>query len=147
MNGHPSELDAGPPAAQSWRSIRRGILRAALMYLVSVYVVWLCYYLIGDIRERDLRPGVVVAAFFTTFIAMILFGIPTMVGSAILLLIRPKPRPLWLILLAVLVALSPGIYWSSRPSVDHTTVLTQQIAQTLFLGYLLFRLLRPRGRG
>jgi hypothetical protein len=140
MNDHQSMPGGSLPADRSRRS---GILRAALVYLGIVYAVWVCYYTVGDLNAGNLEPGVLMGGLYTTPAALILIGIPTVLGTTIVLLLRPSLRPVWFALLSVVIAFGPPLYWWSRPSSDHRAILVQQIAQALFLGYLLLRLRRP----
>jgi hypothetical protein len=131
-----------PPPDRRRRPGRRGIVHAVLIYLGIVYVVWVCFYAVGDIKAGDFHAGVIIAGLYTTLAALILVGIPTVIGTVIVLLLRPKLRPVWLGLLLMLIAFGPSLYWWMRPSSDHEALLIQQIPQTLFLAYLLLKLRR-----
>jgi hypothetical protein len=142
MNDPQSIPDRALPTGRSRRMGRHGILRAVVAYIGIVYAVWVCYYTVSDLNAGKVTLGPLMFALATTLAAPILIGIPTVLGAVIVLLLRPKLRPVWFVLLSVLIAFGPSLEWLSRPHSDQDAILLQQIAQALFLGYLLLRLRR-----
>jgi len=117
------------------------LLRATLAYCVSVYVVWACYYTITELASRNFGAGVFMEALVTTIASMFFFGVPTIAGAIIVVVLRRRLSVAWFLVLSVLVAFGPSLYLSSRLS-DHKGFLIQQIAQTLFLAYFALRFMR-----
>jgi hypothetical protein len=133
-------------AGRSRRSGRHGVFRATLVYLGVVYVWWVCYYTVEDLRAGEFSLGPLGFAQVTTLAALILIGIPTIIGTVIALLLCWRLGPVWYTLISVLAVFGPSLCWFVQPAVDRKSVILQQVAQALFLVYLLLPLRHPDTR-
>ncbi|MFD0819986.1 hypothetical protein [Micromonospora zhanjiangensis] len=125
------------------------IFRATLGYIAIVYAVWLCYYALTDLPAGAFRPAPVIFIFslFATLGALSLVGVPTILGTVFVLLLRPRIRLLWLTVMSVLMVFAPSLYWWVQPNIDHESMLIQLIAQALYLAYLLITLRPAQNHG